>query len=239
MQIAKKYLLLSIFLLSSFAHAQDSETEPEILPPPYIDAPPSTSTGNVRMTWPKVTGATRYAVYESINGGLYNLAQFTPARVYTATDLPDGHHFFIVSACNLIDCATFSEVSRVDSGPCHLLNEVLVARTLVTRGNVCFEVAAKSTFPEGLRIRGTNTAETPTFVLARGQSIILGSGGILGGMNVPSTVTGEKFTTSVFPPTVAQTRVRLILSHSPSDTDQYGLLAVYDPNAYTFDFLRF
>jgi hypothetical protein len=71
-----------------------------------LSGPETSVTGSYKLTWPAVSGATKYAVYESINANPWELVQFTSSKKYETVGEPVGMYTYVVFACTATTCSS-------------------------------------------------------------------------------------------------------------------------------------
>jgi len=86
--------------------------------PTGTTAPEDSVSGSYEISWNGVSGATSYAIFESVDFGGYSLVQFSGATSYSAIAQDEGTYIYVVAACNHTSCSGFTAPEFVDvEGP--------------------------------------------------------------------------------------------------------------------------
>ncbi|GAP67178.1 hypothetical protein MBSD_n2494 [Mizugakiibacter sediminis] len=73
-----------------------------------LSGPSSNSTGSYTLSWTTVTGATRYQLNQSINGGAWTAVYNSTGTSWSASGVGTGTYAYVVYACNAGGCSPAS-----------------------------------------------------------------------------------------------------------------------------------
>jgi fibronectin type 3 domain-containing protein len=91
------------------------------LPAPTVKISVVSSTGKLKLTWDKVTGAKDYSVYRSTDGGAtYSLLKTTTGTSLTNTSITAGNMYYYKVKANHTNSSANSAYSSVVKGTCDL-----------------------------------------------------------------------------------------------------------------------
>ena len=82
-------------------------------PPASITGPSMNTTGNYTISWSSSSGATRYELWESINGGAFAKVHDGTATSKSFSNKPNGEYQYRAKACNANGCSGYSPTKLV------------------------------------------------------------------------------------------------------------------------------
>jgi len=80
---------------------------------PTLSVPATSTDGSYTVSWSGVTGATRYLLQASVNGGSWSSVQNNSATSLTTSGFSGGTYSYRVQACNATGCGPLSNVGSV------------------------------------------------------------------------------------------------------------------------------
>ncbi|HET7415207.1 MAG TPA: hypothetical protein VFI97_05870, partial [Arthrobacter sp.] len=80
---------------------------------PSLSGPTSSSSGSYTLSWTAVSGATRYQLNQSVNGGAWTSVYNSSGRSWSSSNVGNGSYAYRVYACNVGGCSAASSTVTV------------------------------------------------------------------------------------------------------------------------------
>ncbi|MCE5233122.1 MAG: hypothetical protein ABFC67_03750 [Mizugakiibacter sp.] len=141
----------------------------------------SSTSGTYTLSWTAVSGATRYQLNQSVNGGSASAVYNAGGQSWTSAGVGSGTYAYVVYACNVAGCSAASSqiavtVKRIPDPP------VVTAPTIATV-NVAFTVSwTASSEATTYNLQGTESGThnvTRTSYSGPNTSVVLTLGGMV------------------------------------------------------------
>jgi YD repeat-containing protein len=81
--------------------------------PSSITGPSMNTTGNYSISWATSSGATRYELWENLNGGSFSKVHDAAATSKSFSNKPNGEYQYKAKACNTVGCSGYSSTKLV------------------------------------------------------------------------------------------------------------------------------